>query len=297
MGTIRNYHDEIWLQFDQRGENFTLDVPHYTIWLQILAFLRKRGFKVGENPVYRKHYACLSKFHKYASKGDVVCLLEIHAAKIDLHFGHVKNSWGITGASSSFWARWHSNFKKLTYMEDLAVKLEIKRMMDFCGRYLLAPVKEEYNMLPEEFIINKLRINKHIHGDVTCLDDIRKDIMDRKSYDRDHNSTDRDGKFILSGTRKYFYDYRTGRIATGMAYHNINNMWWVICNKELRNICCSDLFDYSPVPKRRKPVTRKTIEYLLKKYETERNYNKCMQIKHYADECGIVLVDQKEMVA
>lgn len=54
---------------------------------------------------------------------------------------------------------------------------------------------------------------------------------------------DRDGKTLLNGQRKSFPDIK-GKIRSGIIYHNINNMWWVIASKYERfNIAGLHLFD------------------------------------------------------
>lgn len=46
----------------------------------------------------------------------------------------------------------------------------------------------------------------------------------------EYNCTSADQQKLSSGDRVYFYDYK-GRIRTGIARYNINNMWWVITGK------------------------------------------------------------------
>lgn len=275
--TIRNYKDNIFLDFVERGDSFSLNVPHFKKWTAIIRFLRKRGFKIGENPSYKEHYASLSKYHKIGSKGDVRILMEIQSARIELTFGHVKNLW--TGIAQSFWSRGDDRHEKLTYLQYKAVELEIKRLMDFCMKWGIEHIPEREGMRPTEYILDSNRNNPHVHGKIECLDDIRKSINE-DSYNWQHNSTDKNKVQIVCGQTKYFYDYRTKRLSRGVVWHNINNMWWVIVNDVLLNIACFELFDYDPsLPKRGVRSPKDRIESALKKAEAARDYKKCMSIQ------------------
>ena len=79
------------LNFAERGENFTLNVPHYNKWLAIIAFLRKRGWKIGENEYFKTKFSCLSKYNKIGFKNDLNCLMELGANFISVEFGNKQN--------------------------------------------------------------------------------------------------------------------------------------------------------------------------------------------------------------
>ena len=275
--TIRVYNTTVYLNFSERGDNFTLKVLHHSKWLAIIKFLKNRGWQIGENPSFKEHYSCLSKYHKKGFKNDVACLLEILPSSIKVQFGNVKNLW--TGVAQSFWdSPSDDRMQKLTYMEDMRVKLEIYKLLNFCKKYNHERVIEDKEMQPEEYIIDKLNRNTHIHGKVTCLNDIKADITP-DTYNWKCNSNDRNKKKIICGETKYFYSYRTKRLSCGVVWHNINNMWWVICNGVLLNICASDLFDYTPELPRRKPLGTYEANRLLQGFEKKRQYDKCIALQ------------------
>lgn len=274
--TLRNYRNSIILSFEEKGENFTLKVPHRNRWNSIIRFLRKRGFLVRENASYKEHYNCLSPYHKIGVKKDVRCLLEIGSSSIKIEFGHVRNLW--TRIAQSFWSDPNDDrYSKLNYLERISVELEIYKLKKYCEKFNHSFIEEDSNLCPEEYIINKLKINKHIHGDVNCLNDIKLSI-DKDSYNYIHNSNDKNGKKIICGDVKYFYDYYNRRLSVGVAWHNINNMWWLIVNKKKYNIASFELFDFDPNLPRRKKVSQSELKRLLKKYEGQKDYLKCHQI-------------------
>jgi len=203
MKTLRNYKNSVMLQFDHCGNNHTLKVPHHGKWIQIIKFLKKRGFDIKENPTYKEHYNCLSKYHKIGFKKDVALLMEISASSIKVEFGNIQNLW--KEMAQSFWSNpTDDRFTKLTYLEGIAVKLEIKKLMDFCGKYELDFIREDDNLSPEEFIIDKLKINPHIHGKVECLNDIKLAITPDK-HDWYYNSDDKNKKKIICGDNKIIF--------------------------------------------------------------------------------------------
>lgn len=66
----------------------------------------------------------------------------------------------------------------------------------------------------------------HFKGDMA-------DYLKRNGCERlpSYNAMSRDGVMIEHGQRVWFYDEYTGRMKTGTAYYNINNMWWVVTGK------------------------------------------------------------------
>ncbi len=281
IGSIRRYRNTVHISFNERGENFDINVPHKNKWLSIIRLLKKRGFNIGENEHFKEHYGCLSKFHKKGFKNDVACLMEISAGAIKIEFGNIQNLW--KEISQSFWDNPNDDrFTKLTYLEGIAVELEIKKVIDFCSKYNLEHSIDDSKLSPEDKIIYKLKNNTHIHGEVKCLNDIKLSITE-DSYDYKSNSNDANKKKIICGDLKYFYDCRTKRLSCGIAWHNINNMWWIISAGNLRNIASFKLFDFSPELTRREELSKEEkvqrLHTELKREEKNQNYLRCIVLK------------------
>lgn len=274
--SIRNYSNTIQLDFAERGDNFSLNVPHKSKWDSIIKFLRQRGWKITENSHYKENYNCLSKYHKLGTKRNMSCLLEISSGFIRIEFGNTKNLWN--PMAQSFWSDpTDERFTQLTYLESAAVKLEIYKLIKFCNRYEMEFHKEDKDLPPEEYIIHKLKVNSHIHGKVECLNDIAIDML-KDNYNSQQNNNDRDKKKIICGQTKYFYDWKTKRLSYGEVWHNINNMWWVICGGKLRNVCSSDLFDLTEPAPRREIPSKSKFNDILAKFEKKREYRRCEAI-------------------
>lgn len=263
MNTLRNYRTELWLTFSQRDEPFKKGPYHEKTWLAIIAFLRRRGFKISKHPLYQSNWKCLSKDHKIGYKNDVVSLLETTPTSIKVIFQNVRNLWE---SKQSAWTNPSDNrYQKLSYIENIRVNLELQKLTAFCLKFDACFVPEDSTLSPEEYIINRLKSNRHIHGVVAKLEDIKEHIKS-DSYDYKHNSNDGNGKKIICGDRKYFYDYQTRRLSTGIVWHNINNMWWVIINDTLKNLASFELFDYDSSLPRRKSLTIREADSLIKRF-------------------------------
>jgi len=285
--SIRTYKNSIVIYFNEDGENFTLDVPHYKEWINLISFLKRRGFKVGENKSYKEHYSCLSMYHKLGAKKDVRVLMEITRCSIKLEFGNVKNLWD--WIAQSFWSnKTDSRYTATTYLEDKAVELEIKKVIDRFKNKGFIYEPNDNDRTDVENIIHSLNRNTHIHGQITCLEDIAKSITEN-SYNYTQNSWDKNHKRIICGDKKCFYDSRTKRLFIGIAWHNINNMWWVIINGKRYNKASFELFDYDLSLPKRTPVTSGKIKNLLSKYQSQMDYMRCHKIKEYAEKLNIDL--------
>lgn len=85
-------------------------------------------------------------------------------------------------------------------------------------------------------------------------------------YDHKHNSTSAEGLKVTHGQRVWLADNK-GRICTGIAYYNINNMWWVALGKyAVTNECCLSLYVVQPENirvKRNERHRRRRLEGLL----------------------------------
>lgn len=72
----------------------------------------------------------------------------------------------------------------------------------------------------------------------------RKTKLDGETPEYSCLALDRDRKVIRNGDLKYYRDDCTGYLYRGKAYHNINNMWWILqpCGT-VRNVAAFELFD------------------------------------------------------
>lgn len=105
-----------------------------------------------------------------------------------------------------------------------------------------------------EFVAGCYATSCHFKGDLTTY----------KIADSQRRAAD--GGLVEHGSRVWFADHK-GRICTGIAHYNINNMWWVVSGKyAVTNKSCFDLSTSAPADLRRKrneTLRERTLTRLL----------------------------------
>lgn len=229
IGTV-SFHDasiSIWEEPEgqARGEwerQFKKDV-----FLRIAQQLRRLGWhtEVPADMVetYGQRFA---EDHRYCRKGDLQGLLDLSGRHIEFQMWQ-----DIANVSNSNGGRY--DFDKEQRMPYL-LRLEMQRTRNRLNHYL-CNVFAGY-----EFSSSKSdgRSEKRGPGALTAMQFVEACWAsswhfkgDTSTYEiSDHNRKSADGQLIEHGQHVYFPD-RKGRICTGTAYYNINNMWWVVSGK------------------------------------------------------------------
>lgn len=104
-------------------------------------------------------------------------------------------------------------------------------------------------------------------GGVTALEWIEHDTRNcwhydaatgrRTGEDQPYNNRSAEGRQVRHGQRVFFYGF-DGRLRTGVAHYNINNMWWVVSGRyEWHNKASFDLLTTCPGnPRDKDPIRR-----------------------------------------
>lgn len=104
----------------------------------------------------------------------------------------------------------------------------------------------------------------------------------REGDDAEYNNKSADKLTVMHGERVWFAD-QSGRICTGIAHYNINNMWWVITGRyDRRNIACFEIFVECPADlrtKRNARQRRNRLESLLTKATTSMNFERAAVLR------------------
>lgn len=277
--TIDVYKESLYIRFDQGADTWKniSKHPNYKYWTKVLNYLRKRGFEI-KIPQYFIETKWGYSTHKVAIKGDVVFCPEFMHSQIEIKFGNVQNLW--KDHEHNFWSLTDNRATQLNYLQGKKVELEVKKLLGIFPQEIIK--RHDVKQTFEEMVIESLNKNTHIHGKVTCLNDIKISIENGAGkHNQGRNSRDRDGKQIICGELKYYYCYYSKKLSCGYAWHNINNMWWVIDNGQRRNIASFELFDYNGEPRRKELTTEKKINRLEREcryYEDKKDYLRCMAI-------------------
>jgi len=273
--------NKAYIRFEERGDSWkATKLPHYAKWISLMLFFRRRGF-VFSTPQYYLEQKHQQANHKTGIKNGVAVCLELCGSQINVEFGGVKNIWENWGCN--LWDSSDSRHKPLNYLELIAVKTEYAKFQKFIATWGEVIDKNEKNKTVEQLIVDNLKNNNHIHGVVTCLQDIKVSIESGAGkHNQGSNSRDKNGKQIICGDVKYFYHWKTKRLHRGVVWHHINSMWWVIVNGKRENLSAHDLFDYDDtLPKRKMLNPEQQINRLtsvLKHFESIRDYNRCIKI-------------------
>lgn len=215
-------------------------LPHWKLYNKVLACLRKIGYKVTKDPYIEKLFPSLSASHRYGKWRDLEVSIHVFPNGFKLEFYQNLVTVNCNGGKYDF-----DKFDKMPYLMQRAflytvgkvsALIEVNESVTHSCRNepKEAAARALHNFQTSSFTRNKIQSLSEVDGMMS-------------EYDHGRNSFDRDKKIIKCGEAKYFRDHSTGRLMRGIAYHNINNMWWVITSRfTLRNMGASDLFDATP---------------------------------------------------
>jgi hypothetical protein len=219
---------------------------HHLMLEKVLDLLRARGFEIQIDPKTLKDYPCIAKDFFYGRKGDLEFKAERHPALCELEFYQNVNHENRCGGQYDF-----DKFEKMPYLIRLQYLNEMRYIKDLLMRH---GFEDESDLSTVKPIVLRTAEEKVLHNILTSCHFRDRDESKSASY----NCHDKDGKVVEDGQIKYYRD-RKGRLLRGTAYHNINNMWWVVVNKhEYRNLACFELFDIDTEANRAHKAIRKS---------------------------------------
>ncbi|MEK5374252.1 hypothetical protein [Paenibacillus sp. FSL P2-0173] len=203
------------------------EISHPT-FLRMLDMMRNRGFVVGSDPQIDRDYPILSEDRFAGNKGELLFVGEKYNCGAKLEFYQEINVENPNGGRYDF-----NKFEKMPYLLQKRFLLEVRYMEQF--------------LLEEGFTCDSEPVLKTSYDKV--FHELNSPSRHWSSENLpDYNALDKDGIRINNGEVKYFRD-RKGTLMRGTVYHNINNMWWVIVNKDhYTNLAAFELFDLDTVP-------------------------------------------------
>ncbi|QOH62450.1 hypothetical protein [Paenibacillus polymyxa] len=197
-------------------------------FLRMLDMMRNRGFVIGSDPRIDRDYSILSKDHFAGNKGELLFVGEKYNCGAKLEFYQEINVENPHGGRYDF-----NKFEKMPYLLQKRFLVEVRYMEQF--------------LLEEGFTCDSEPVLKTSYDKV--FHDLNSPSRHWSSENLpDYNALDKDGIRINNGEVKYFRG-RKGTLMRGTVYHNINNMWWVIVNKDhYTNLAAFELFNLDTVP-------------------------------------------------
>ncbi|MCP3778766.1 MULTISPECIES: hypothetical protein [Paenibacillus] len=203
------------------------EISHPT-FLRMLDMMRNRGFVIGSDPRIDRDYSILSKDHFAGNKGELLFVGEKYNCGAKLEFYQEINVENPNGGRYDF-----NKFEKMSYLLQKRFLVEVRYMEQF--------------LLEEGFTCDSKPVLKTSYDKV--FHELNSPSRHWSSENLpDYNALDKDGIRINNGEVKYFRG-RKGTLMRGTVYHNINNMWWVIVNKDhYTNLAAFELFNLDTVP-------------------------------------------------
>lgn len=254
------------------------------VFARVVQQLNRLGWKVGPW-ADAEHYKAIANDHRTCSKGEHLHAdLSISGRCIKLEMWQSAN----TPARPDHQGRYESNKEGIApYLIRLEMERTRRRIRDY-----LCNVFDGYQF---EDKAGDGRHQKRGPGHITAMQFVEACWStdwhfkgDWQAYRDTHgspglvecfnsNRKTADGKLLEQGQRVYFAD-RKGRMQTGIAYYNINNMWWVVSGKyAVTNEASFELYVDNPGDLRRKrnrSARRKRLEKELNKAIAAMNFRR-----------------------
>ena len=245
------------------------------VFARIVQTLNRLGWTV-EQPAIKphdvKHYGgqvsrWASERRRNCSKGDLKGELEVSGRTIKFEMWQGVN----TPTRPDHGGRYESDKEGcMPYVLRLEMERTRRRIRDYLCNvfdcYIFDSTHRSIYGRPLQFTAMELIAQSyaeswHFKGDMAAY-------LKKNGYDKlpSYNCTSRDKGTIEHGARVWFKDWH-GRVCEGIAYYNINNMWWVVTGRyDRRNISTGDIWvkcPENPRVKRNERQRRKRLEGLL----------------------------------
>lgn len=223
---IHDSHLGIW-QDDARDDSLRSEV-----YAELIRRMRTRGWSIRRDPRIHQHHRCLSPGHRLGARGTLRCEIELAGRTVKVEF------WSTTAEQENRNGRRYdfNKMRRMHKLDRLRVELEFRRILSWLET--IAPVKVERR--DEQDLPPLKRIEKSYAGSWRKHKDLGRPVCES-----DYNRTSKDGALLEHGQTVWLPDSK-GRMVRGIAYYNINNMWWVIAGGQLYNEGSRSLFTARP---------------------------------------------------
>lgn len=219
------------------------------VFKRIIQQLNRLGWSVQvPSDMVEQYGRSFAEGHRYCRKGNLQGFLDLSGRYIKFEMWQdVANGENPNGGRYDF-----DKEKRMPYLLWLEMERTRRRVRDY-----LCSVFSGYEFRTDR---NDGRMNKRGPGFLTslqwlagCYETSWHFKGDTSQYTiSDYNRKSADGEMLNHGQRVWFAD-RKGRICTGIAYYNINNMWWVVTGKYgASNEAVSGLYATCPANPRQK---------------------------------------------
>ena len=193
----------------------------------------------------KQYGMAFARNHRYCRKGDLQAELEVGGRHIKLAMWQSVNTPTRPDQDGKYE---HNKEGIMPYPIRLEMERTRRRIRDYlCGvmeGYVFDPKKRSiYHPQLSQTAMERIEAayaeSWHFKGDWEAW-------LSRQTGFHAGYRTAADGQLLTHGQRVWFFD-RKGRINTGTAIYNINNMWWVVTGKwDYTNVACHNLYSTLP---------------------------------------------------
>lgn len=245
----------------------------------VISHLRARGWCVSECRKTAKNYPSIRQFHKRGQKGALCVKIDVSGRTCSLEFwSEQARQHNRNGREFDF-----DKLDRMPYLDRLRFWVERREILRWLGTvsaYTVAePTRAASKKLPALDRIARSYAESW-HSDKT---------LGRPVCNSEYNARSADGGLIAHGA-PVWYRGRDGRWRRGVAYYNLNSMWFVVESPHtLLNMTCSDLFLRSPENLRGKcnaKLRRQRLERELSRAVMASDYARAQELQRilFADE-------------
>ena len=213
----------------------------------IVRHLRARGFRIGLCPQTKKHYPAIAQDHHRGHKGKLEVKIDLCGRCIEIAFfqnvTRINNNGGEYDWGSALLGPY---VLRLRYRVECA---SLVAMLAARGLPLEPPEPDGDEGM--RFITRRRAALCKFQGRDMYTGPIP-----------DYNATSADKVQLSDATAVWFS--RQGRFMRGIAFHNINNMWWVLLpSNEVRNLASFELHTARPKDLRGRHFNTTTVDRRL----------------------------------
>lgn len=251
-GGMVSFHDaslSVWEEPDRVDPVWELQFKR-DVFARIVQQLHRLGWHCEVPPEMVQQYgASFARNHRHCRKGDLQAELSVGGRHIELKMWQdVANVGHPKGGKYDF-----DKERRMPYLLRLEMERTRRRIRDY-----LCNVFEGYAFAPPALPrgFGALTALEWIEQDTRACWHYKPELGRRDGEDRSYNSQSADGDCVRHGARVWTTDGK-GRVITGIAHYNINNMWWVVTGKyDCRNVASFAIYTRPPAELRLKRNAR-----------------------------------------
>ncbi len=245
---LNDTHAGIW------QENANDPTFHKEVFLGLLKHLGRSGWVVTLDEEIRKHHRCLSPNYRRARKGNLFASVHVSGRVVEIDI------WAET------WVKENQNghrydfdkIRRLDYLDRLRVDLTFRRLAHWLSAFSTVTVE---NGIRRPSLVAPTALDQIARRYAKCWHTDK--ALGRPICTSPSNCRSADGGTVTHGAPVWFVDAK-GRLGRGVAYYNINSMWWIAVGRDtLRNKASFEIYVSPPSDlrvKRNERDRRKRLE-------------------------------------